>query len=112
MNFMIVRTIGFISKLSEDAQIAIMKYALARINPKTNWVIFDPNCEQDRLEDEGRTLRVGMKHLNLKKKVYAILDDFGEPSEWDKMYEPEITESLRKAPNCRYTITFLLGEEY
>jgi hypothetical protein len=48
----------------------------------------------------------------LNKKVYAKLDDYGEPDEWDKLYEPETVKTLRQAPNCRYTITFMLASEY
>jgi hypothetical protein len=62
-------------------------------------------------EDDGRTFIVP-DFKGLTKKVYAILDDFGDPEKWDQMYEPEIVESLRKAPGCRFTVTFLLADEY
>lgn len=108
--FMIVRTVGFISEIPEDVQAKIMSFALKRISPKTNFVVLDPECRENCLEDEGRTLRT--VNLWIKKKVYAVLDDYGDPEGWDQIYEPETADELRKAPNCRYVITFMLASEY
>ena len=108
--FMIVRTVGFISEIPEDVQVKIMSFVLKRISPKTNFLVLDPECRENRLEDEGRTLRTVNPWT--KKKVYAVLDDYGDPKEWDQIYEPEIADELRKAPDCRYVITFMLASEY
>ena len=108
--FMIVRTVGFISEIPEDVQAKIMSFVLKRISPKTNFLVLDPECQENKLEDEGRTLRTVNPWT--KKKVYAVLDDYGDPKEWDQIYEPETAEELRKAPNCRYVITFMFAEEY
>jgi len=116
--FMMLRTRGFISDLSEDLQASIMTSAMRTINVKCDMVVFRPisnppqhhETETVQYEDEGRTAVYHMR--NLQKKVYVKLDDFGDPSQWNEMYEPQIVEELRKAPNCRYTITFMLAEEY
>jgi hypothetical protein len=89
--FMILRTGGFISELSEDAQVKVMEYSLARINTKTDMIALDPKCKENHLEDEGRTL-IAVNPWNQKNK--------------------ETAEELRKAPNCRFTVTFMLAEEY
>jgi hypothetical protein len=106
----ILRTIGFMTEVSPDLQARIMEYTLKHINPKTDMVVFYPHRVNPHYEDDNRTLITFMDGLN--KKVYAKLDDYGEPDEWDKLYEPETVETLRQAPNCRYTITFMLAEEY
>jgi hypothetical protein len=107
---MILRTIGFMTEVSPDLQAKIMERTLKCINPKTDMIVFYPHRVNPHYEDENRTLITFMDGLN--KKVYAKLDDYGEPDEWDKLYEPEIVKRLREAPNCRYTITFMLAEEY
>jgi len=103
-------TRGFISNVEPDVQAKIMEYALKHLDKKTDMVVFYPHRVNTHYEDENRTLITFMDGLT--QKVYAILDDFGEPSEWGKMYEPSIVKRLREAPNCRYTITFMLADEY
>jgi len=108
--FVILRTRGFMSELSEDAQVKVMEYSLARINTKTDMIALDPNCKENRLEDEGRTL-IAVNPWS-RKKIYVKLDDFGDPATWNEIYDKETAEELRKAPSCRFTVTFMLAEEY
>ena len=108
--FTILRTRGFMSEITPELQGKIMAYATKHIRPqKPNWVVFSDGVKE-HLEDDGRTLVTPIKGLT--KKVYAILDDYGEPGEWDKIYSKEVADELRKAPNCRFTLTFLLSSEY
>jgi len=106
----ILRTRGFISELSEDAQVQVMEYSLARINTKTDMIALDPKCKENRLEDEGRTL-IAVNPWS-QKKIYVKLDDFGDPAKWTEMYDPETVEDLKKAGTGRFVITFMLAEEY
>ena len=107
---MILRTIGFMNEVPPNLQARIIEYTLKHISPKTDMVVFYPHRVNPHYEDDDRTFITFMDGLT--KKVYAKLDDFGEPSEWNKLYEPETVKTLREAPNCRYTITFMLAEEY
>jgi hypothetical protein len=110
MGVMILRTIGFITKVKPEIQAKIMEYTLKHINTKTDMIVFYPHIVNTHYEDDYRTLITYMDGLT--EKVYAKLDDFGDPKEWNKLYEPEIVKELRQAPNCRYTITFMLASEY
>jgi len=99
--FVILRTAGF-ANLNPDVQAEIMRIALSKIYPKTDWVIFDPEADEEQLEDEGRTLRVPFGKI--KEKVYAILDDYGSAE--------ALSEQLGQKVKTRYTLTFLLASEY
>jgi len=101
MDKVILRTRGFISDIPEDKQAEIMSVALHSINPKTNWVVFGKEAKKEHFEDEGRTLIVPM---DIPKKVYAILDDYGDPD--------TLSDNLGQKVNTRYVVTFLLAEEY
>lgn len=77
-----------------------------------DWFIYqegDPS--KDRIEDEGRTQ---VKHLSgLPEKVYAILEDYGDPETWDDIYEPEIAADLRKAlGKKRHKLTIMFASDY
>jgi len=98
--FVILRTAGFI-KLDLDVQVEMMRIALSKINLKTDWVIFDPESDEEQLEDEGRTLRVPFGKI--KENVYTILDDHGSAE--------ALSEQLGQK-DARYTLTFLLASEY
>jgi len=98
--FIILMTAGF-ANLNPDVQAEIMRIALSKINPKTDWVIFDPEADEEQLEDEGRTLRVPFGKIG--GKVYAILDDHGSAE--------ALSEQLGQK-DARYTLTFLLASEY
>lgn len=102
-----MQTRGFQSEIPEEVRGRIVEHALKHIKAdKPNWVVFYPDGEIKRVEDEGRTLVTTMQ--GLKKKVYAILDDFGSVE--------ALKENMgRYAPpnlNTRYVVTFLLAEEY
>ena len=108
MDYVLMRTRGFITDIPEDLQGKLMAYALRRIRPqKPNWVVFKPDGQvTEHLEDNGRTLITTMQGLT--KKVYVILDDFGSVE--------ALKENMGKyaPPNLktRYVVTFLLAEEY
>jgi len=107
---MIVRTIGFVSEISEEKQAKIMQYALMRINSKTDFIVLDPETKENYQEDQGRTWHCVNPWT--AKKIYVKLDDYGEPEKWSEMYEPKVVEELKKAPNCRFVVTFMFAEEY
>jgi hypothetical protein len=108
--FTIVQTRGFITDIPDEVKASILEFGLKNISKKTDLLVFKPEQVETREEDEGRTLVIHIDHLT--KKCYAKLDDFGEPTQWEQTYEPEIVEELRKAPNSRFVITFMLAEEY
>jgi len=99
--FVLLKTSGF-SSLDPDVQAEMMHVALSKINLKTNMIVFDPEAFEEAYEDDERTLRVPYKKA--KKKVYAILDDYGSPE--------ALSESLGRDVDTQHTITFLLAEEY
>ena len=109
MSFVLIRTRGFVSEIPPDIQGKIMTYALRRIRPeKPSWVVFYPNDgkREEHLEDEGRTLITVLE--GLIKKVYVILDDFGSV----EALRENMGEYAPPSLNTKYTVTFLLAEEY
>lgn len=108
--FVLTSTTGFITTTPEDVAAKILRYALSKISPATDFIVFLTDPVKEHLEDEGRSL---ITHIpGTVKKVFVKLDDFGDPSKWDEMYEPETVASLRQAPGCRFVVTFMLAEEY
>ena len=108
--FTIVQTIGFITEIPSQVQVLIMEHALKHMTPKTDFIVYKPEPCQTHLEDEGRTLITSMEGLN--KKVYAKLDDYGNPEEWDEIYDKETAQDLKKSGIARFVITFMLPNEY
>jgi hypothetical protein len=107
--FMMLQTPGF-TALPEEVKARIMAHALKRINVKTDMIAYYPGKVGERLEDGGRTMITGVRGLD--RKVYVKLDDFGDPGRWGEMYDPETVGSLKQAPGCRFTVTFMLADEY
>jgi len=103
-------------KLSEVAG-RLTKDALARAFRKIkeggpDWFVYENGSpKEDRLEDEGRTQIIHTE--GLPEKVYAILEDYGDPAEWDQMYEPEVAADLREAlGDKRHQLTILFASDY
>lgn len=76
-----------------------------------DWFVYkngDP--QQDRVEDEGRTQ---IKHVRgLPEKVYAILEDYGDPETWEDIYPPEVVDDLRAVNMKRYKLTIMFASDY
>jgi hypothetical protein len=106
----IMRTIGFISEIPDQMQAIIMEHGLKNITPKTDFIVYKPEPCQKRIEDEAKTLITHIEGLD--KKVYAKLDDYGNPNEWDQMYDEETACDLKKSGIACYIITFMLASEY
>lgn len=98
---LILRTRSFIYQIDSDLQADIMEEGLDRINPKTNFIVFNPEVKKERIEDEGRSVILPSK---AKDKVYAILDDFGSAE--------ALTENCGFTVYTQYAVTFMLAEEY
>lgn len=98
---LLLRTRRFIYQLDSDLQADMIEEGLTRINPKTNFIVFDPKAEEERTEDEGQSVILPSK---AKEKVYAILDDYGSPE--------ALTDNCGFRVNTRYAVTFMLAEEY
>jgi len=100
---LLLRTRGFIYQLDSDLQADIMEKGLARINPKTDFIVFNPEAEEEeeRIEDEGRSV---IYPSQAKVKVYAKLDDFGSPE--------ALSENCGFTVHTPYAVTFMLAEEY
>ena len=97
------------SEIPPDIQGKIITHALGRIRPeKPSWVVFYPNDgkKEEHLEDDGRSLITVMDGLN--KKVYVILDDFGSVEALKESMGEYAPPDLK----TKYTVTFLLAEEY
>jgi len=69
----------------------------------------DPH--EDHLEDEGRTQ---VKHIRgLPEKVYAILEDYGDPETWDDIYPLEVARDLKAAlGKRRHKLTIMFASDY
>jgi len=108
--FTIMQTRGFISDIPDEVKANVLEFGLKNINKSTDFLVFKPEEVETHKEDEGRTL---VTHIQgLPKKVYAKLDDFGEPSQWDEIYDKETADDLKKSGVAQYVITFMLAEEY
>lgn len=95
----------------------VTKDALARAFRKIreggpDWFVYkNGSSKEDRLEDEGRTQVIHTE--GLPEKVYAILEDYGDPAEWDQMYESETAADLRKTlGDKRHQLTILFASDY
>lgn len=77
-----------------------------------DWFVYENGSpKKDRLEDEGRTQIIHTQ--GLPEKVYAILEDYGDPAEWDQLYEPEVANDLREAlGDKRHQLTILFASDY
>lgn len=93
--------------LHPDIQADIMHKSFKRISPdKPNMIVFFPEGEREEiLEDQGRTLVTTAKGLT--KKVYAKLDDFGNPQALKENMGPYAPRG-----NIQHVLTFMLAEEY
>ena len=103
-------------KLSEVAG-RLTKDALARALRKIreggpDWFVYENgDPRHDRVEDQGRTQIIHIQ--GLPEKVYAILEDYGDPTKWPEMYEPETVADLRKAlGDKRHQLTILFASDY
>ena len=77
-----------------------------------DWFIYrDGDPQEDHLEDEGRTQ---VKHVQgLPEKVYAILEDYGDPETWGEIYPPEVAEDLRSAlGDKRHKLSIMFASDY
>lgn len=96
-----VKTVGFQNRLDGTEQDEVMKLALEKITPTTDFIIFRAD-EKEHYEDEDRTFVIPFKSLKWSDlsspKIYVKLDDFKgvETYNFDK----------------RFKITFMLAEEY
>lgn len=97
---LILKTNGF-SCLEDTIQSEIMKIALQNINPKTDFIVFTNQEQQQHKEDNGRSLIIP---FNVSKKVYVKLDDYGSVE--------ALRENSKLNVNSQYAITFMLAEEY
>lgn len=77
-----------------------------------DWIVYvngDPH--EDRLEDEGRTQ---VKHIRgLPEKVYAILEDYGDPETWEDIYPEEVASDLKAVlGDKRHKLTIMFASDY
>ena len=75
------------------------------------FVYVNGELAENRTEDEGRTEVVNIK--GLPEKVYAILEDYGDPETWNDIYPPEVAEDLRSAlGNRRHKLSIMFASDY
>ena len=100
-----VSTSGFIEEIPKDEQAIIYCIATAKINQKTDFIIFDPEMDKTakpQFEDDGRSFHIPMN--TIPKKVYVKLDDFGS--------KETLSENVGHPVQTQFLITFMLAEEY
>lgn len=118
----LVYTTNFLETMKKSQALAsqagrITKDALARAlktikDGGPNWFIYmDGDPQEDRTEDEGRTQ---VKHVRgLPEKVYAILEDYGDPVEWADMYGEDVARTLKAALGTRrHKLTIMFSSDY
>lgn len=69
----------------------------------------DPS--DDRIEDAGRTV---VNHIpGLPEKVYAKLEDYGDPETWGDIYDEDTAYMLRRTlGEKRHKLTIMLASDY
>ncbi len=67
-----------------------------------DFLVFDPEAKQKRIEDQGRSLTIPMK--TLRDKVYVKLDDYGSPE--------ELSRQVGYPVSTQFAITFMLPEDW
>jgi len=118
----LVYTSNFLETMKKSQDLSsqagrITKDALARALKKIkdggpDWFIYmDGDPHEDHLEDEGRTQ---IKHVQgLPEKVYAILEDYGDPAEWIDMYGKDVARTLKAALGTRrHKLTIMFARDY
>jgi len=103
--FLLLCTSNFQNTISPEAVGEIIKETRQTIRPEgkgQDFLVFDPEAKNLRVEDGGRTMRIP---TNAEDKCYAILDDFGS------------VEALRENAgmpglNTQYAVTIMLAEDY
>ena len=99
---------GLAGKITKDALARAYK-TMKEGGP--DWFIYmDGDPQEDRTEDEERT---AVKHVpGLPEKVYAILEDYGDPETWDTIYPPEVAADLRAVNMKRHKLTIMFASDY
>jgi len=103
--FLLLCTSNFQNTISPEAVVEIIKETRQTIRPEgkgQDFLVFDPEAKNLRVEDEGRTMIIP---TNAEDKCYAKLDDFGS------------VEALRENAgmpelNTQYAVTIMLAEDY
>ena len=95
----------------------VTKDALARAFRKIreggpDWFVYENgHPKEDRVEDGGRTQVIHT--WGLPEKVYAILEDYGDPEEWGEMYEAEVVADLKASlGNKRHQLSIIFASDY
>ena len=105
-HFLIMQTSGFIAEIPDELKADILKKTIRTIGLKPDFLIFDASHNGETLEDEGRSLHIGMEKL--PKKVYAKLDDFRSV----EALKENMGEYAPSSLNTQYVTTLMLAEEY
>jgi len=103
--FLIILTSNFQFTIPPEVAGEIIKQTMQTIRPEgkgQDFIVFDPQAKELRVEDEGRTMIIPTK---AEDKCYAKLDDFGS------------VEALREDAgmpelNTQYAVTIMLAEDY
>jgi len=102
------RLSGLAGKITKDALTRAFK-TIKNGGPYF-YIYKDGDPQEDRTEDEGRT---AVKHVpGLPEKVYAKLEDYGDPETWDDIYPPEVAAALRAVDMKRHKLTVMFASDY
>ena len=70
-----VWTASLVNEIDNITQLRMIRKALSKLEGPVDFVIFDPDAAEERIEDGGITARVPWK--GLPEKCYAQIDDHG-----------------------------------
>lgn len=103
--FFLVQTSNFMNTIPIEAAMKMLAITLSRIKPEgegQDFIVFDPNAEEEKTEDGGRSLRIPISGF---VTCYAKLDDYGS-------VETLREETGDQTVNTRYVVTLMLAEDY
>lgn len=100
---------GLAGKITKDALARAFK-TIKEGGPDF-YIYKDGDPSEDRTEDEGRTV---VNHVSgLPEKVYAKLEDYGDPETWDDIYEQDTANMLRRVlGDKRHKLTIMFASDY
>lgn len=117
---LLVCTSNFLETMKENPSIAgrVTKDALNRalntikgLAGADFFVYVNGDPKENRKEDGGRTEIVHV--AGLPEKVYAILEDYGDPETWSDIYPEDIASDLKAAlGDKQHKLTIMFASDY
>lgn len=99
--YFLIVTSNLIERLSQPIISRLIMHTLEHISPETDWVMFDPDCEESHKDDGGRSWVLPAPEL--PEIVYAKLDDYGSVE--------NLREKSGEMVNTQYAVTLMWASD-